>query len=662
MGMDQAGTVCESIIMMFSILIFRNKYEDVRLKIKNIFDFEYPCNPFESFLEEVPIQRKYNVKLPARKQLDKLKMIRKSDRCVVCKKGVLQGRLVQCHYCIRLYHLNCLDPPIRDWDHSMRWICPAHDDFFELAYPDIFTPGCGLLGTKSITTKRNRCELPSLPVDKFFNIPSKIDKMYKKPQENVPTTSTENSSLNILCDVATLALESMNADHKTNEADNVPFDISNKLCQERNSLPSKQCSATLSCLSVPLNISVQREVLTIGKSHKNKLCLQPYGNCEYISDYHATIRFDKKTGDFILKNLSRFGVIVDNVSYFGNRRKPSNNHELKKVNSGLLKHINKQRKTVQKDKIIHVAHNSDDEKPIIKYAAKTHGFNYKPMSKYYLNMYKNTKHGYKKAQCKCSKRLIQKDGYSGFAILRNESIILIGCMKFKFTYDSNLPDSLETFSKIQNKPFQNENEPQENGINILIDTINNLSSFNINEERYSLKDADITNPCVSETIMHDNNDTQPLEMNASETSDNEYLKQWDIMNAMSSKQSCFASDLIQEVEVNESSADDEIIEEEIVYEMNYVEADNCAPSHDQEWEIEEIVIGEDRNYNDNELGNSTDVQLKSTVEGEPSCNREDYKTEHMYCARSKLYDDTIVISDDDDNDNNQTDDNGYVED
>lgn len=71
-----------------------------------------------------------DVKLPARKQLDKLKMIRKSDRCVVCKKGVLQGRLVQCHYCIRLYHLNCLDPPIRDWDHSMRWICPAHDDFF----------------------------------------------------------------------------------------------------------------------------------------------------------------------------------------------------------------------------------------------------------------------------------------------------------------------------------------------------------------------------------------------------------------------------------------------------------------------------------------------------------------------------------------------------
>lgn len=686
---ESTGLVCSS--QYQKGLNHQKKYEAVRLKINKIFDFEYPFNPFESFLEEVPIQRKYNVKLPARKQLDKLKMIRKNDRCVVCKKGVLQARLVQCHYCIRLYHLNCLDPPIRDWDHSMRWICPAHDEFLELAYPDVFTPGRGLLTTNSITTKRTRCELPSIPVNKFFNIPSKIDAMYKKPEDNVPTTSTENSSLNILCDVASFALESINADHKINDTNNVSNDISDKLLQKSNSLPSKKCCATLSCLSVPLNISVQREVITIGKSHKNKLCLLPYGNCEYISDYHATIRFDKKTGDFILKNLSRFGVIVDNVSYFGNRRKPSNNHELKKVNSGLLKHINKQRKTVQKDKIIHVAHTSDDEKPIIKYAGKTRGFNYKPMSKYYLSKYKNMKHGYKKAQCKCSKRLIQKDGYSGFAILRNESIILIGCMKFKFSYDEGILEILkvctnESLAKIEGIAETNPiNESRlkglsdkENGINTLIDTMKNLNSFSINENCV-LKDADNTNflneqnkldsgnsphsdfynekvHFVSENIVHDNNDMQPLGIHASETSDTEYLKQWDIMNSMSTKQSCFASDLIQEVEVNESSEDSEIIEEEIVYEMNYVEADNSAPAHnndDQEWEIEEIVIGED-----NEPGNSTGLQLKSAVKSPvPGCNDEDYKTEHMYCARSTSYDDTIVISDDDEDDNDETDDN-----
>jgi len=395
-----------------------------------------------------------------------------------------------------------------------------------------------------------------------------------------------------------------------------------------------------------------------------------------------------------LKNLSRFGVIVDNVSYFGNRRNPSSNHELKKVNSGLLKHINKQRKTVQKDKIIHVAHTSDDEKPIIKYAGKTRGFDYKPMSKYYLSKYKNMKHGYKKAQCKCSKRLIQKDGYSGFAILRNESIILIGCMKFKFLYDEGILEMLkvctnESLAKIEGIVETNPiNESrlkglsdQENGINILIDTLNNFNSFSLNENS-SLKDVHDTNSlneqnklflndpphsdfynnkvhCVSENV--DNNDTQPLEMHVSETSDTEYLKQWDIMNAMSSKQSCFASDLIQEVEVNESSEDCEVIEEEIVYEMNYAEADNCAPAHhndDQEYEIEEIVIGEDRNYNDSESGNPTRLQLKSAVESPvPGCKGEDYKTEHMYCARSTSYDETIVISDDDENDNEETDDN-----
>jgi len=363
-----------------------------------------------------------------------------------------------------------------------------------------------------------------------------------------------------------------------------------------------------------------------------------------------------------LKNLSRFGVIVDNVSYFGNRRKPSNNHELKKVNSELLKHINKQRKTVQKDKIIDVVHYSDDEKPIIKYAGKTHRFNYKPMSKYYLKKYKNTKHGYKKAQCKCSKRLIQTDGYSGFAILRNESIILIGCMKFKFTYDS---DILEILTKIESKPSQNENKPQANGINLLIDTINNLSSISISDKNCSLKDAIVTNSCVSENIMYDNNDKQSLGMNNLKTSDAGYLKQWNIMDTMSSKQSCFASDLIQEVEVNDSE-DGEIIEEEIVYEMNYPEAYNCAPVHinnHQEWEIEEIVIGEDRNYNDNGPGNSTDIQLKSTVESPvPAGSGENYKTEHLYYAHSTSYNDTIVISDDDEDDNNETDDNGDCKD
>lgn len=79
-----------------------------------------------------------DVKLPARKQLDKLKMIRKNDRCTMCKRGILRGRLFQCNYCSRLYHLNCLDPPIRDWDHNMRWMCPAHNTFYVRSYSFLY--------------------------------------------------------------------------------------------------------------------------------------------------------------------------------------------------------------------------------------------------------------------------------------------------------------------------------------------------------------------------------------------------------------------------------------------------------------------------------------------------------------------------------------------
>jgi len=372
----------------------------------------------------------------------------------------------------------------------------------------------------------------------------------------------------------------------------------------------------------------------------------------------------------------------------------SNNQELKKINSDVLEHINNQRKTVQKGKMFCVTYNSDDEKPEIQYASKASRFNYQPLSNYYMNKLKNTKHDYRKtARCKCSKRLIQKDGYEGFAILRNESIILIGCMKFRFTYDADLIEILkvctdESLAKmngiVEKESHLKSSSEQQNGINVLIDTINNFESFSINGN-CSLEDADHSNCLkeqnninkldldgstnlnfcntivdnVSEKIEH-NNDIQTMEINASEKSDTESTKHWKTMNAMSSKiQSCFASDLIQEVEINESSEDGEIIEEEIVYEMNYAEADSCAPAciNDQDWIIEEIVIGEDRNYNDNEAGHSVDLQLTSTV-GVPvsGCEDEDHKSEHMYCALSPSYDETIVISDDED-DNNETYDN-----
>lgn len=138
-----------------------------------------------------------------------------------------------------------------------------------------------------------------------------------------------------------------------------------------------------------------------------------------------------------MKNRSRYGIIVDNVSYFGSRRpKEASNSELKEINSQVKKHINKRRRVIQNRRMLRIYNHLESEKVIIKYAGKKRKFDYRLMSKYYSNKFKNVKHSYRKIQCKCSKRVIPKDGYAGQAVLRNKSIMSIGCMRFKFTYST----------------------------------------------------------------------------------------------------------------------------------------------------------------------------------------------------------------------------------
>lgn len=138
-----------------------------------------------------------------------------------------------------------------------------------------------------------------------------------------------------------------------------------------------------------------------------------------------------------MKNRSRYGIIVDNVSYFGSRRpKEVSNSELKEINSQVKKHINKRRRVIQSRRMLRIYHHVESEKVIIKYAGKKRKFDYRLMSKYYSNKFKNVKHSYRKIQCKCSKRVIPKDGYAGHAVLRDKSIMSIGCMRFKFTYNT----------------------------------------------------------------------------------------------------------------------------------------------------------------------------------------------------------------------------------
>ncbi|XP_025410685.1 uncharacterized protein LOC112683743 isoform X2 [Sipha flava] len=662
---------------------------EVRGRLTRLLEIEIvKAHSDEEFLAEVPTKRKFNVKLQGRKQLDKQKMIRKKDRCFLCKRGILRGRLVNCHYCNRLYHLNCLDTPIRDWDHNMRWICPAHNNFFQLSYPELFTPGAGVI-SDTITMKRQRCELPRLPKYKFFNVPSHIDAMYKEPEENIPMMSTDNSSLNILCDVASLELESIDSDQHINYENRISNNISVKflptsqhlsILENNNNLLSKQPCASLTFLSssTPITISIQEKSFKIGKSYNNHFSLQDLGNCEFLSDYHATITFDDELGDYLVKNHSRHGLIVDDVSYFGNRRpKESSNSELKKINSQVKKFINKQRRQVWNRNLIRIYQNNYSKEMFIRYIGKKRRFNFEPLLKYYTGKLKKNKHDYKKVECMCSKRFPPKDGYAGQALLCNGSIMSIGCFKFEFTYDiytkeitKGSTENLETKqdgNKLNGVRLKPPSE-QENCINItkcnsyeqelvtinshcsLEDTDdtnsfneqNNISLFDNSQDFSSSKERTIINGISKNVTMHENDFKPPLEVNLpNNTICTSNLNNTD--DILLDK--CFANDLIQEVDV--LSDDGGIIEEEIVYEINVPEADISTTNSindDQDWIIEEIVVEADKN----DLESSVNLQLSSPLEySVPENNRGDYKTEHMYCARSPSYNEPIVISDDD---------------
>lgn len=114
-----------------------------------MFNLENECHVQLEHMVEIPIRHKHSEyiniikfnkttfvdyyldsKSNARPKYEKFRASQKNDRCWVCKRGNFKGPLVHCYYCSRLYHLNCLDPPICDWDESTRWICPAHKKYY----------------------------------------------------------------------------------------------------------------------------------------------------------------------------------------------------------------------------------------------------------------------------------------------------------------------------------------------------------------------------------------------------------------------------------------------------------------------------------------------------------------------------------------------------
>ncbi|XP_050544888.1 uncharacterized protein LOC126907566 isoform X2 [Daktulosphaira vitifoliae] len=690
-------------------------FTDIKSVMKHKFDLQTPrFLPGLKSIFKMPLVRKYNGKQTIRRQLDKFKFLRKDEKCCLCKKGVLKGRLVQCDFCNRLYHLDCLDPPIRDWDHNMKWLCPEHNTFY--AYPRFFKDD--QLYSDCITIKRLRCQMSSPIVNRLVSIPNSVDNVYKKSNDNnIPTEPFTTASLQILCDIATFELKSMTPDISidNNDADvindiSIKFIALQRLYQLQKSylsIPTKPL-AYLSCTNPPnITTCVQKLEFTIGTSSECDLCLLNYINCENVSDVHATILFDEKLGDFSIKNHSKYGIIVNNISYFGNYQpKDLTNKKLNKINSQIKRHINKRRKLMRKQPIFSI-NETNNGKFSLKYNTNKQNslLDYRSLSKNYMNMLSNTTHNYSNVQCSCSKRLIPKDGYPGLAFLCSGSTVSFGCIKFNFTYDRYVRSvSIEPLSTKKSLTFKeemkeseidlqnnekltfshkdvsdnnNRYEKKKSDTSSLKNLPNRPTDFNIsieqtnlNHKKYSISENNLIKnikPKLNGLINNNGHEEKTLDSMSNSTMTN-LTMDWVHTNGINNQsKSYFAHDLIQEVEIDATECSNETIgiqqiEEEIVYDMDYTESNNSAmenvnENNAQNWIIEEI-LEDGVSCNGFEIGNEQDsvdqlsdsnVLKTSILEYSVSeCNSRDYKTENVYHPTSSLYNEPIIISDDDD--------------
>lgn len=378
-----------------------------------------------------------------------------------------------------------------------------------------------------------------------------------------------------------------------------------------------------------------------------------------------------------MKNYSKHVVIVDNVSYSESLQpEDTTSSEMEIINTPANEFMNK-RQRINESRNVKNEIVSGSGYTKLKNIVKDLGYDCQVIE-YYPSTSNHTVNEI--VQCKCNKSLIPKDGYPGDAVLSNGSELFIGCLKFKFTYDictevpkccsEKLIDKQDEIGNKLNGLRLKPQSEQENCINLtkctrnehtlvtinrhcsLDDTDdtnsfneqNNISLFDVDNSQDSSSSEEKTkmNGIPKNIIMHKRNFNPPLDINLSDKLCKRHLnKNNDIV-----LNECFASDLIQEVDV--LSDDGGIIEEEIVYAMHIPGADISTSNrlNDQDWIIEEIVVEEGRNYKNKDLGHSINLQLSSALEYSDH-NRGDYKTEHLYCARSPSFNEPIVISDDD---------------
>lgn len=296
------------------------------------------------------------------------------------------------------------------------------------------------------------------------------------------------------------------------------------------------------------------------------------------------------------------------------------------------------------------------------------------MYKYYTSLFKNTNQNYRQIQCKCSNRLIPKDGYAEQAVLHNGSIISIGCIKFKFIYDFHIKEDSKFCTKelvskedglVENKPLnishlKSQCEQENNdiinkdiGSKTVFVTINdhypledveetnyfneqnNISTFHLNNFNDHNFSNDNTIDCVPENIIMHNNKVKPMsDINLSSLSN----IHWDTMNGVSDKiQSCFGDDSVHDVEIINPS-------EENMYNMNYIDVENSTAGHIcnvDGWLMDGVLVNE---LSDSDKISYTPLTGSYSIEDR---NLRNSRTEHLYCAKSPNELVTIIISDSD---------------
>ncbi|XP_055540267.1 PHD finger protein 12 [Wyeomyia smithii] len=167
--------------------------------------------------------------------------------------------------------------------------------------------------------------------------------------------------------------------------------------------------------------------LSVGSGQGNDVQLTKYGNCQYISDKHATIFYDEVTRMYELLNYSEFGTVVngqhytcDFTNYAVEKEYTDNSHTAaKKSKKEDCDDSTKDRK-FSKQKI------RQEISSLVEFSRKC---NY-----HTNNLSSNIRMAsISQPKCTCPQRSLENYGWEGTALLYHGTLLQFGCLSFVFS-------------------------------------------------------------------------------------------------------------------------------------------------------------------------------------------------------------------------------------